>query len=172
MGRSTYHFGTPMVRNSTSPREKTIRAINGRRSGRIFMFRRKACVFQTSESFVGDLWYRTNVKLSKAQASASPHIRFPGLFNNCEFICRWTGGRQARDRGSMVVERLSLRVGRVAARSLASRRQCDCIAVSQPAPHGRHVSPTISLCAPLARLRHELLWQAIFAGRIALQHGH
>ena len=35
-------------------------------------------------SFVGDLWYRTNVKLSKAQASASPHIRFPGLFNNCE----------------------------------------------------------------------------------------
>ena len=34
-------------------------------------------------SFVGDLWYRTNVKLSKAQASASPHIRFPGLFNNC-----------------------------------------------------------------------------------------
>ena len=36
------------------------------------------------QSFVGDLWYRTNVQLSKAQASASPHIRFPGLFNNCE----------------------------------------------------------------------------------------
>jgi hypothetical protein len=36
------------------------------------------------QSFVGDLWYRTNVKLSEAQASASPHLRFPGLFNNCE----------------------------------------------------------------------------------------
>ena len=36
------------------------------------------------QSFVGDLWYRTNVKLSQEQASASPRIRFPGLFNNCE----------------------------------------------------------------------------------------
>ena len=36
------------------------------------------------QSFVGDLWYRTNVVLSQAQANASPHIRFPGLFNNCE----------------------------------------------------------------------------------------
>jgi hypothetical protein len=36
------------------------------------------------QSFVGDLWYRTNVKVSQAQTKASPHIRFPGLFNKCE----------------------------------------------------------------------------------------
>ncbi len=38
------------------------------------------------QSFVGDLWYRTNVKLSQAQANASAHIRFPGLFNKCELF--------------------------------------------------------------------------------------
>ena len=36
------------------------------------------------QSFVGDLWYRTNVNLSPDQVAASPHIYFPGLFNSCE----------------------------------------------------------------------------------------
>jgi len=38
------------------------------------------------QSFVGDLWYRTNVNLSADQAAASPHLYFyfPGLFNSCE----------------------------------------------------------------------------------------
>jgi hypothetical protein len=40
--------------------------------------------FPNQQSFVGDLWYRTRVELTRGQASASPHIRFPGLFNTCE----------------------------------------------------------------------------------------
>ena len=36
------------------------------------------------QSFVGDLWYRTNVNLSADQAAASPHLYFPGLFDSCE----------------------------------------------------------------------------------------
>jgi hypothetical protein len=35
------------------------------------------------ESFVGQLWYRTEVELSAADAGGSPHIRFPGIFNEC-----------------------------------------------------------------------------------------
>ena len=50
------------------------------------------------QSFVGDLWYRTNVKLSEAQASASPHLRFPGLFNNCELYVdrKWWRGASSK----------------------------------------------------------------------------
>ena len=47
------------------------------------------------QSFVGDLWYRTNVKLSGDKESASPHIRFPGLFNNCEL---YVNGQQTMRR--------------------------------------------------------------------------
>lgn len=35
------------------------------------------------QSFVGDLWYRTDIELSAEQAGAAPHLRFPGLFNQC-----------------------------------------------------------------------------------------
>jgi len=40
--------------------------------------------FPNQQSFVGDLWYRTSVEVTRDQAIASPHIRFPGLFNKCE----------------------------------------------------------------------------------------
>jgi hypothetical protein len=40
--------------------------------------------FPNQQSFIGDLWYRTSVELTRDQAIASPHIRFPGLFNTCE----------------------------------------------------------------------------------------
>jgi len=35
------------------------------------------------QSFVGHLWYRTEIKLTADQVSGSPHLRFPGLFNEC-----------------------------------------------------------------------------------------
>ena len=35
-----------------------------------------------------------------------------------------------------------------------------------------YLPPRSAPVAALVLLRHELLWQAIFAGRIALQHGH
>ena len=34
-------------------------------------------------SFTGDLWYRTDIELTPAQVSNTPHLRFPGLFNEC-----------------------------------------------------------------------------------------
>jgi hypothetical protein len=34
----------------------------------------------------GDIWYRTEVKLSAEEAASSPHLRFPGLFNECELF--------------------------------------------------------------------------------------
>ncbi len=38
------------------------------------------------QSFVGDIWYRTDVTLSAEQIAANPHIHFPGLFNDCELF--------------------------------------------------------------------------------------
>jgi hypothetical protein len=38
------------------------------------------------QSFVGDIWYRTDIELSAKQAGAAPHLRFPGLFNECELF--------------------------------------------------------------------------------------
>ncbi len=35
------------------------------------------------QSYLGQLWYRTDVELTAAQIKDSPHIRFPGLFNEC-----------------------------------------------------------------------------------------
>ena len=35
------------------------------------------------QSFTGDLWYRTDVELTAAQAGGRIHLRFPGLFNEC-----------------------------------------------------------------------------------------
>ena len=35
------------------------------------------------QSFTGDLWYRTDIELTPAQVSGKPHLRFPGLFNEC-----------------------------------------------------------------------------------------
>ena len=34
-------------------------------------------------SFGGDMWYRTDVELSAAQVQGTPHIKFPGVFNEC-----------------------------------------------------------------------------------------
>ena len=44
------------------------------------------------QSYTGDLWYRTDIELSRAQVAERPHIRFPGLFNECEF---YVNGREA-----------------------------------------------------------------------------
>lgn len=38
------------------------------------------------QSFTGDIWYRTDVTLSAEQIAADPHIRFPGLFDECELF--------------------------------------------------------------------------------------
>jgi hypothetical protein len=35
------------------------------------------------QSYIGQLWYRTDVELTDAQVRDAPHIRFPGLFNEC-----------------------------------------------------------------------------------------
>ncbi len=35
------------------------------------------------QSFTGDLWYRIDVELEPDEVSGAPHIRFPGLFNEC-----------------------------------------------------------------------------------------
>ena len=35
------------------------------------------------QSFTGDLWYRCEVDLPAGESSASLHLRFPGLFNEC-----------------------------------------------------------------------------------------
>lgn len=35
------------------------------------------------QSFTGDLWYRTDLELTAAEVKSSPHLRFPGLFNEC-----------------------------------------------------------------------------------------
>ena len=44
------------------------------------------------QSYTGDLWYRTDVVLSADQLAQAPRIRFPGLFNACEF---YVNGREA-----------------------------------------------------------------------------
>jgi len=35
------------------------------------------------QSFTGDMWYRTDVELTAAQAGGKAHLMFPGLFNEC-----------------------------------------------------------------------------------------
>ncbi len=35
------------------------------------------------QSFTGDLWYRTEIELTADQVKGAPHLRFPGLFNEC-----------------------------------------------------------------------------------------
>ena len=35
------------------------------------------------QSFVGDMWYRTDVELTADQIKGTPHIKFPGVFNEC-----------------------------------------------------------------------------------------
>ena len=47
------------------------------------------------QSYTGDLWYRTDIELSRAQVAERPHIRFPGLFNECEL---YVNGREAGQR--------------------------------------------------------------------------
>ncbi len=47
------------------------------------------------QSFTGDIWYRADVDLVADQAMASPHILFPGLFNDCEL---YVNGSEAAHR--------------------------------------------------------------------------
>ena len=35
------------------------------------------------QSYIGQLWYRTEIELTADQIKGKPHIRFPGLFNEC-----------------------------------------------------------------------------------------
>ena len=35
------------------------------------------------KSFIGDLWYRSEVELNPEEIQGAVHIRFPGLFNEC-----------------------------------------------------------------------------------------
>jgi Domain of unknown function (DUF4838) len=35
------------------------------------------------QSYTGGLWYRTDIELTASQSAGAPHIRFPGLFNEC-----------------------------------------------------------------------------------------
>lgn len=35
------------------------------------------------QSYTGQLWYRTDVELKAEDVGGSPHIRFPGIFNEC-----------------------------------------------------------------------------------------
>jgi hypothetical protein len=35
------------------------------------------------QSYVGDLWYRTDLELSADEVQGALHLRFPGLFNEC-----------------------------------------------------------------------------------------
>ena len=52
------------------------------------------------QSFTGDIWYRAEAALSAAQAAASPHIRFPGLFNECAL---YVNGKEAARRKQNVL---------------------------------------------------------------------
>ena len=69
------------------------------------------------QSFVGDLWYRTNVKHFRGRGRRFAAHPFSRPVQQMRIICRWKRGRQAETEGSVVVERLSLRVGRIAGRS-------------------------------------------------------
>ena len=51
--------------------------------------------FPDQRNYIGDIWYRTNVNLSAAQAAAAPHLMFPGLFNACDLF---VGGRKVAER--------------------------------------------------------------------------
>jgi len=35
------------------------------------------------QSYTGHMWYRTTIDVNAAQAGASPHLKFPGVFNEC-----------------------------------------------------------------------------------------
>jgi len=47
------------------------------------------------QSFLGDMWYRTDVELSADQARGNVHLRFPGVFNECWL---YVNGREAGHR--------------------------------------------------------------------------
>src|SRR5262249_2602235 len=59
------------------------------------------------------------------------------------------GDRTAPTECSVVDGELSLRMGRIAGEPIASRRECDRAALSRRAPHGRNVSPAVSIRAAL-----------------------
>jgi len=44
------------------------------------------------QSYTGHLWYRTDIELAADQIAGSPHLMFPGLFNECWL---YVNGRQA-----------------------------------------------------------------------------
>ena len=47
------------------------------------------------QSFIGDIWYRTDVELTADQAGAAVHLRFPGLFNECRL---YVNGKEVAQR--------------------------------------------------------------------------
>ena len=102
------------------------------------------------QSFVGDLWYRTNVNLSADQAAASPHLYFPGLFNSCELYVNGSEVAQRKQKDMWWWNDYRFEWDVVAGRPVESRRQCDRPSLSRRDPHGRNISSAVSLCAALA----------------------
>lgn len=56
--------------------------------------------FPDQRNYVGDIWYRTTVEATAAQAAAGPHIMFPGLFNACDL---YVGGKKIAERKQRVL---------------------------------------------------------------------
>ena len=52
------------------------------------------------QSYTGDMWYRADVDLSADDAADNPHMRFPGLFNECEL---YVNGKEAARRRQNVL---------------------------------------------------------------------
>ncbi len=52
------------------------------------------------QSFLGDMWYRTEVQLTADQTRGAVHVRFPGLFNECWL---YVNGREVahREQGNL-----------------------------------------------------------------------
>ena len=52
------------------------------------------------QGYTGQRWYRTEVELKPEEIGGSPHIRFPGIFNEC---CLYINGKEVafRKQGPM-----------------------------------------------------------------------
>lgn len=56
--------------------------------------------FPDQRNYAGDVWYRTTIDLTAAQAAAGPHIMFPGVFNTCEL---YVAGKKVAERKQKVL---------------------------------------------------------------------
>jgi len=102
------------------------------------------------QSFVGDLWYRTNVNLSAHQAAASPHLYFPGLFNSCELYVDGSEVAERKQKDMWWQNDYRFEWDSSLGRPAESRGQCDRPSLSRRDPPGRNISSAVSLCAALA----------------------